>query len=175
MKSMCCLCIQFTHENTSERTILHLVNNKILAIPLPGLVACTAKKASYAPEVYVRLCAYISFTARVCLHHNYRYFTANIYFDVLLLCIIHNCYLYCCCVSIIIVICICSPGVLIWLINLFLFLFLFASWHALVNIHIIILKIESLESVISLTGITFETYRLNSSVFMLKEIMQQNA
>ena len=22
---MCCLCIQFTHENTSERTILHLV------------------------------------------------------------------------------------------------------------------------------------------------------
>jgi hypothetical protein len=26
MKSMCCLCIQFTHENTSERTILHQVN-----------------------------------------------------------------------------------------------------------------------------------------------------
>ena len=25
---MCCLCIQFTHENTSERTILHLVKNK---------------------------------------------------------------------------------------------------------------------------------------------------
>jgi hypothetical protein len=24
LKSMCCLCIQFTHENTSERTILHL-------------------------------------------------------------------------------------------------------------------------------------------------------
>ena len=23
MKSMCCLCIQFTHENTSDRTILH--------------------------------------------------------------------------------------------------------------------------------------------------------
>jgi hypothetical protein len=23
---MCCLCIQFTHENTSERTILHQVN-----------------------------------------------------------------------------------------------------------------------------------------------------
>jgi hypothetical protein len=43
MKSMCCLCIQFTHENTSERTILHLVKKKIL-----GLVACTAKKASYA-------------------------------------------------------------------------------------------------------------------------------
>jgi hypothetical protein len=40
---MCCLCIQFTHENTSERTILHLVKKKIL-----GLVACTAKKASYA-------------------------------------------------------------------------------------------------------------------------------
>jgi hypothetical protein len=43
MKSMCCLCIQFIHENTSERTILHLVKKKIL-----GLVACTAKKASYA-------------------------------------------------------------------------------------------------------------------------------
>ena len=28
MKSMCCLCIQFTHENTSERTILHQVNKK---------------------------------------------------------------------------------------------------------------------------------------------------
>jgi hypothetical protein len=36
-----------------------------------------------------------------------------------LLCINHNCYLYCCCVSIIIVICICPPGALIWLINLF--------------------------------------------------------
>jgi hypothetical protein len=33
MKSMCCLCIQVTHENTSECTILHLVNNKILAPP----------------------------------------------------------------------------------------------------------------------------------------------
>ena len=42
--------------------------------------------------------------------------------DVLLLCINHNCYLYCCCVSIIIVICICPPGALIWLINLILFL-----------------------------------------------------
>jgi hypothetical protein len=28
MKSMCCLCIQFTHENTSERTILHQVSQK---------------------------------------------------------------------------------------------------------------------------------------------------
>jgi hypothetical protein len=28
MKSMCCLCIQFTHENTSERIILHQVNKK---------------------------------------------------------------------------------------------------------------------------------------------------
>ena len=25
---MCCLCIQFTHENTSERTILHQVSKK---------------------------------------------------------------------------------------------------------------------------------------------------
>jgi hypothetical protein len=45
MKSMCCLCVQFTHENTSERTILHLVKKNIL-----GLVACTAKKASYTLE-----------------------------------------------------------------------------------------------------------------------------
>jgi hypothetical protein len=44
---MCCLCIQFTHENTSERTILHLVKKK--RPPLQGMVACTAKKASYAP------------------------------------------------------------------------------------------------------------------------------
>ena len=29
MKSMCCLCIQFTHENTSERTILHQVSKII--------------------------------------------------------------------------------------------------------------------------------------------------
>jgi hypothetical protein len=43
MKSIGCLCIQFTHENTSERTILHLVRKKIM-----GLAACTAKKASYA-------------------------------------------------------------------------------------------------------------------------------
>jgi hypothetical protein len=28
MKSMCSLCIQFTHENTSECTILHLVKKK---------------------------------------------------------------------------------------------------------------------------------------------------
>ena len=27
MKSMCYLCIQFTHENTSERTILHSVKH----------------------------------------------------------------------------------------------------------------------------------------------------
>jgi hypothetical protein len=50
---MCCLCIQFTHENTSERTILHLVKTNSgtpdPSPPLPGLVACTAKKASYAP------------------------------------------------------------------------------------------------------------------------------
>jgi hypothetical protein len=56
MKSMCCLCIQFTNENTSERTILHQVSQKIFggqtppdSPPFPGLVACTAKKASYAP------------------------------------------------------------------------------------------------------------------------------
>jgi hypothetical protein len=34
---MCCLCIQFTHENTSECTILHLVKNNF-----PGSIACTA-------------------------------------------------------------------------------------------------------------------------------------
>ena len=67
---MCCLCIQFTHENTSERTILHQVSKKIRGggqtppDPLPGLVACTAKKASYAPvnsqwtELFI-LCVYM--------------------------------------------------------------------------------------------------------------------
>ena len=59
MKSMCCLCIQFTHENTSERTILHQVSKKNSGgggggkhhqtPPFPGMVDCTAKKASYAP------------------------------------------------------------------------------------------------------------------------------
>jgi hypothetical protein len=55
---MCCLCIQFTNENTSERTILHQVSQKNSGgqtppdppPPFPGLVACTAKKASYAPD-----------------------------------------------------------------------------------------------------------------------------
>jgi hypothetical protein len=32
---MCCLCIQFTHENTSERTILHLVKQNISPPDLP--------------------------------------------------------------------------------------------------------------------------------------------
>ena len=62
MKSMCCLCIQFTHENTSERTILHQVSKKfggggVWGVwpppPFPGMVDCTAKKASYAPEIHV--------------------------------------------------------------------------------------------------------------------------
>ena len=60
MKSMCCLCIQFTHENTSERTILHQVSQKNSGggqtppgpPPFPGMVDCTAKKASYAPASY---------------------------------------------------------------------------------------------------------------------------
>ena len=46
--------IQFTHENTPERTILHLVKKKNSGSGggvEPGLVACTAKKASYAPEL----------------------------------------------------------------------------------------------------------------------------
>jgi hypothetical protein len=67
MKSMCCLCIQFIHENISERTILHQVNKKNSGgggqTPpdplLPGLVACTAKKASYAPDDnYEYICHY---------------------------------------------------------------------------------------------------------------------
>ena len=49
MKSMCCLCIKFTHENTSERTIL---------------VWLLAKKASYAPEhtqflLWINLCKFL--------------------------------------------------------------------------------------------------------------------
>jgi hypothetical protein len=61
MKSMCCLCIQYTHENTSERTILQQVKKQILGRGgKPGLVACTAKKAIYAPDIYgLFLCIYI--------------------------------------------------------------------------------------------------------------------
>jgi hypothetical protein len=51
---MCCLCIQFIHENTSERTILHLVKKKIL-----GLVACTAKKASYALDIMLHCLSFV--------------------------------------------------------------------------------------------------------------------
>ena len=65
MKSMCCLCIQFTNENTSERTILHQVSKKNYGgggggggtppdppppPPFPGMVDCTTKKASYAHD-----------------------------------------------------------------------------------------------------------------------------
>jgi hypothetical protein len=53
---------------------------------------------------------------------------------ILLLCINHNCYLYCCCVSIIIVICICHPGALIWLINLFLFLLMYVCIYVCIFI-----------------------------------------
>ena len=69
---------------------------------------------------FMCLCAYISFPSRVCLHHNYWYFTPWIFS-----------LMYCCCVSIIFVNCICPPGALIWLINLFLFLFLFTKAHIL--------------------------------------------
>ena len=54
MKSMCCLYIQFTHENNSERTILHLVKKKNfvwllalqkrLATPLPNIIDLSRKK-----------------------------------------------------------------------------------------------------------------------------------
>ena len=59
-----------------------------------------------------------------------------LFIDILLLCINHNCYLYCCCVSIIIVICICPPGALIWLINLFYSIL----YIYIVQVNIIILK-----------------------------------
>ena len=55
MKSMCCLCIQFTHENTSERTILHHsiggggANPTRPPLPLPGLVACISPKRQLLP------------------------------------------------------------------------------------------------------------------------------
>ena len=61
---------------------------------------------------FMCLCAYISFPAQVCLHHNYWYFILWIFI-----------LMYCCCVSIILVNYIFPPGALIWLINLFLFLF----------------------------------------------------
>jgi hypothetical protein len=54
---MCCLCIQFTHENTSERTILHQVSIKGgggQTPPDPPLfqvwLIALQKKASYAPD-----------------------------------------------------------------------------------------------------------------------------
>ena len=77
---------------------------------------------SMCVHVYVLmcLCAYISFPSRVCLRHNYWYFTPWIFS-----------LMYCCCVSIIFVNCIFPPGALIWLINLFLFLFLFTKAHIL--------------------------------------------
>jgi hypothetical protein len=57
----------FTHENTSERTILHLVN-KIFWEGKQGLVACTAKKASYAPEDKVQKVALLKWCVLMCFH-----------------------------------------------------------------------------------------------------------
>jgi hypothetical protein len=63
---------------------------------------------------------YVLFLLCVCLIYQSWMFVLLMMPHVdILLCINHNCYLYCCCVSIIIVICTCPPGALIWLINLF--------------------------------------------------------
>ena len=43
---MCCLCIQFTHENTSERTILHLVKKFVWLLALQKRLATPLKMIS---------------------------------------------------------------------------------------------------------------------------------
>ena len=55
MKSMCYLCIQFTHEK-HLRTHHFASSKKKIQIPLSGLVAC--KKASYGPVYLYVLCAW---------------------------------------------------------------------------------------------------------------------
>ena len=79
---MCCLCIQFTHENTWERTILHLVKKKYC------LVACTAKKASYAPDVpYITYKIHPHITYTICALYNLHLLV--IYRKLLTICVSH--------------------------------------------------------------------------------------
>ena len=64
MKSMCCLCIQFTHENTSERTnlIWLLALQKGLATPLIGTYLLCDYVGTYLLCDYVGtylLCDYV--------------------------------------------------------------------------------------------------------------------
>ena len=86
------------------------------------------------PHIYVSKCMYvhvhISLFLPECACTTIIDISPRIFkliYCILLLCINHNCYLYCCCVSIIIVICICPPGALIWLINLFYSILFYSS------------------------------------------------
>jgi hypothetical protein len=47
MKSMCCLCIKLTHENTSERTILHLVKKFVWLLALQKRLATPLVMIAY--------------------------------------------------------------------------------------------------------------------------------
>ena len=101
---------------------------------------CTCICSLSSPLIYmwVSVCAYISlFCPSVPAPQLLIFHREYLVWYILLLCINHNCYLYCCCVSIIIVICICPPGALIWLINLFLFLFLYLYFYLHLAISVI--------------------------------------
>jgi hypothetical protein len=79
--------------------------------------------------------AFFSWTAPPVLYAPQLLIFHSEYLSWYILCINHNCYLYCCCVSIIIVICTCPPGALIWLINLFysiLYMILILPCHCLI-------------------------------------------
>ena len=81
---MCCLCIQFTHENTSERTILHLVKTNSGTPDPPFQVWLLAlQKRLATPLVIVKFyycaCVYI-------IHFYGSGFTTLIRFNYWILC-----------------------------------------------------------------------------------------
>jgi hypothetical protein len=65
MKSMCCLCIQFNHENTSERTILHLVKKKD-PLSKVWLLALQKRLATPLNIIDICVCVHLKITSSVC-------------------------------------------------------------------------------------------------------------
>ena len=57
---MCCLCIQFTHENTSERTILHLVEKKNPDPPFQVWLLALQKRLAMPLDVMAEIQTYRS-------------------------------------------------------------------------------------------------------------------
>ena len=57
---MCCLCIQFTLENTSERTILHLVGKKIQTPPFQVWLLALQKRLAMPLDVMAAIQTYRS-------------------------------------------------------------------------------------------------------------------